>query len=818
MEQSEFLNDCVRLILEIYKSSRYVDANLLATDNVLMIGHSMGGIAVRAMFLHDNFTPNSVRAIVTLATPHSGPVVPVDRTLVQIYRRVHEYWQRGENAALADVSIISILPGANDKLINSESGMLQDLPPSLAKLVFWTSSIPTVWTCPDHNRIIQCRSISLALADILYAHHEADGRLKAPPERIRAVARLLRFSISDTLHTLPVHTSPGDIIPRTPTTSVALNNSAWMKVEHLSTLILNGVDSSSPAPTTTQIDLVTNLVFGVDFSIEVLCELCDAQTAVWPVRTRYTRLLPYSSDDFDSLVHISLGLDFDLALPGPPAARKRPRVLVRVRPADPAAPSPAVPYPFYISKAMVGKAGLLAARKSTGQSDHATEPFLKIWGQEGKAYDFPGVLWRDLAWGPVSWQIPRNVSGYFAVSFPDLTTGWPLYHLALSGQDAHKDVVVVSRCRATGEEQWFYRQSDVFIRLHGLDSPKGVDFEFWLPGMYHLTPITAELSLEVWGSLAQIFRRCLSFSLPVAFALSLQALSMSWAEPSSPHLLSMIVRPQCLLRVAATTLAIELGHRLVAWASLQIVPKSSPLHTFPGKTLQDVLLGTDSANAFAPVFVLLSGSFFILTLIGANIAANVLHRLLHTLRPARTQAYEAIPKPHQSSRLGLGVLVLFCFLAPFHYAFLVVFMMMLVHCVKVELGGAPCGETQRVFFLHVLLVLAILQLINGAPLLVWIKNVYVGWLSTKDHDPVSVLPLGLLVFAVRSGRFTPEAFSQYRAARLPSPANPRVDDRQGRAPFSGSPASTSSGTPWRSALDTHTSCTITPTLRRLCCC
>ncbi|MFN3503836.1 MAG: alpha/beta fold hydrolase, partial [Allorhizobium sp.] len=37
---------------------------------LIILGHSMGGIAARAAYLMRNFRPGSIQAIITLSTPH----------------------------------------------------------------------------------------------------------------------------------------------------------------------------------------------------------------------------------------------------------------------------------------------------------------------------------------------------------------------------------------------------------------------------------------------------------------------------------------------------------------------------------------------------------------------------------------------------------------------------------------------------------------------------------------------------------------------------------------------------------------------------
>ena len=76
MEQAEFANDAVALLLERYPHA----------EHVVIIGHSMGGVIARAMFTLPNYRPGSVRSIFTLATPHAAPPYNIEWPLFKCDR------------------------------------------------------------------------------------------------------------------------------------------------------------------------------------------------------------------------------------------------------------------------------------------------------------------------------------------------------------------------------------------------------------------------------------------------------------------------------------------------------------------------------------------------------------------------------------------------------------------------------------------------------------------------------------------------------------------------------------------------------------
>lgn len=61
--------------------------------HVTLVGHSMGGLVARGVFLEDGYVEDSVRNVVTLATPHLAPPAYVDDRTFDYYDRVNSYWK-----------------------------------------------------------------------------------------------------------------------------------------------------------------------------------------------------------------------------------------------------------------------------------------------------------------------------------------------------------------------------------------------------------------------------------------------------------------------------------------------------------------------------------------------------------------------------------------------------------------------------------------------------------------------------------------------------------------------------------------------------
>ncbi|KAI7858145.1 PGAP1-like protein-domain-containing protein [Circinella umbellata] len=164
LEQAEYLNDAIDYILKLYprtrKSRQYPDPT-----SVLIIGHSMGGVVARSMFLISNYQPGSINTIITLSTPHILPPAPFDWKISKIYDDMHRFWINDTYwTSLKDVMLISIAGGTLDNIVCSDSANVGAfLPPSNGFTVF-TTAIPNVWTGTDHLSIYSCKQLVRVLA------------------------------------------------------------------------------------------------------------------------------------------------------------------------------------------------------------------------------------------------------------------------------------------------------------------------------------------------------------------------------------------------------------------------------------------------------------------------------------------------------------------------------------------------------------------------------------------------------------------------------------------------------------------------------
>lgn len=54
---------------------------MFAPRSVAIVGHSMGGLVARALLSLNNFKADLINVLVTQATPHVAPVMPLDHYL-----------------------------------------------------------------------------------------------------------------------------------------------------------------------------------------------------------------------------------------------------------------------------------------------------------------------------------------------------------------------------------------------------------------------------------------------------------------------------------------------------------------------------------------------------------------------------------------------------------------------------------------------------------------------------------------------------------------------------------------------------------------
>ncbi|KAF9929779.1 GPI inositol deacylase [Linnemannia zychae] len=181
-DQAYYVNEVIAYILSLYADRN--DPTLPPATSVLLIGHSMGGIVARSIFVTDNYMMGSVHAILTLATPHMMPPIALDDKISMAFDKIEDFWANGfqtPHSPLANVSLVSIMGGNLDVTVNSDTGNIHHLVPQSHGFSVFTSSIPHAWVGTDHLSILWCNQIALAIGKALVDVVDAQRAEKVKP-------------------------------------------------------------------------------------------------------------------------------------------------------------------------------------------------------------------------------------------------------------------------------------------------------------------------------------------------------------------------------------------------------------------------------------------------------------------------------------------------------------------------------------------------------------------------------------------------------------------------------------------------------------
>ncbi|CEG81595.1 hypothetical protein RMATCC62417_15779 [Rhizopus microsporus] len=161
LDQANYVNAAIQTILNLYHGR---------VDSVIIVGHSMGGIVARTLMRLPNYVPNSVRTILTLATPHTSAPVLLDPVLYRLYQDLSQFWGPGQftkGGTLRNVTLVSIAGGSLDNIVHSDSTGVHSIVPESHGFAVFSTSIPFVWTESDHMAILWCNQLVKRLAATL---------------------------------------------------------------------------------------------------------------------------------------------------------------------------------------------------------------------------------------------------------------------------------------------------------------------------------------------------------------------------------------------------------------------------------------------------------------------------------------------------------------------------------------------------------------------------------------------------------------------------------------------------------------------------
>ncbi|TKC51362.1 hypothetical protein EI555_000035, partial [Monodon monoceros] len=167
-KQTKFVHECIKTILKLYKGQEF------APKSVAIIGHSMGGLVARALLTLKNFKQDLINLLITQATPHVAPVMPLDRFITDFYMTVNNYWIL--NARHINLTTLSVAGGFRDYQVRSGLTFLPKLSHHTSALSVVSSAVPKTWVSTDHLSIVWCKQLQLTTIRAFFDLIDADTK------------------------------------------------------------------------------------------------------------------------------------------------------------------------------------------------------------------------------------------------------------------------------------------------------------------------------------------------------------------------------------------------------------------------------------------------------------------------------------------------------------------------------------------------------------------------------------------------------------------------------------------------------------------
>ena len=183
--QTQFVVECVKFL----KNKFYHNT---VHNKVILLGHSMGGVVARGVFMMSDVTSKDVPLIITLATPHLAPPLLFDSLMEGFYIRMQDAWL---SHSLAKPILISIGGGYSDVQVSSDLIQIEGEYEKSFSLV--TTEIPRVWTVADHRCIVWCKQLQVLLAKCLVSSvSNSTGKMKSLQTVMRIFEEEIKYGFS----------------------------------------------------------------------------------------------------------------------------------------------------------------------------------------------------------------------------------------------------------------------------------------------------------------------------------------------------------------------------------------------------------------------------------------------------------------------------------------------------------------------------------------------------------------------------------------------------------------------------------------------
>uniref|UniRef100_UPI00358F2049 GPI inositol-deacylase isoform X2 n=1 Tax=Myxine glutinosa TaxID=7769 RepID=UPI00358F2049 len=174
--QTRFANACLHGLLSLYPNR---------PQSVVLVGHSMGGIVTRGLFALPGFDPSLVSVVISLAAPQLAPVVMFDSLLTDYLDSVNAHWLKNAEQ-LRHVSVLSVGGGHRDREVRSALTSLRHVDIYNNTVSVVTCAVPLTWQSPDHQAIVWCKELVLAIIRSLFdmVDHESKQITKSAEKRM----------------------------------------------------------------------------------------------------------------------------------------------------------------------------------------------------------------------------------------------------------------------------------------------------------------------------------------------------------------------------------------------------------------------------------------------------------------------------------------------------------------------------------------------------------------------------------------------------------------------------------------------------------
>ncbi|KAI0161644.1 PGAP1-domain-containing protein [Hypoxylon sp. FL1284] len=809
LDQAEYINEAIRYILSLYLDPNIAqrDPDLPDPSSVIILGHSMGGIVARTMFIMPNYQQDSVNTIVTMSAPHARAPVTFDPQIVSIYNDINSYWRRAyskklsaENA-LSQVTLVSIAGGGLDTVVPSDYAGLESIVPETHGFTVFTSTIPTVWTSMDHQAITWCDQFRKVMVRALYDIVDNRGRSQTKSRVDRMSAFRKRFLTG-------LESFAEKSLPRTaPSTLLTLEDHSTMTIPADERLVLRSLGSDRkpkaylvtiPSGRSAEEQKLTLLSDskqdrpGEDEKLEVLfCNFYPPQAG--QASQPFSMNIDLSSGDADSSKFACKNAAPDVvSLPASSRFTKNPF--------SKEGDWPTLPFSYLeYDVEDISDYGYLAVIDKTGTP---TPGWLiaEFSDKKNTQYSHDISPQRLLSSG-LSFHLPANRPMVTEVKLPSVQSSLLAYNLELEGRACNEresifTPLVRQYISEPYESKYFVNAHELEISLHGV-SPyvppplksrqfdDGLSLQFWTDPTCD-SPVTVHIKIDSMGSLGKLYMRYRTIF--AAFPLLVVTLVLRKQFqvydktgvfiPFSESLDFCLRRSFPVLLLSMTLLSLSMGQSSSTGSkSLWPWQNSTAAINF---AQNDLLVGT--SDPFFWFLIPMIGVISVGVCISLHYVALLLTWMLSTVygllfsRPVSQQHEKKrgvpptfAPSSPRRRLITAGVLLfLVSTFTPYQFAYVVVCLVQLSTAVRAHRFARDAPSPASANFnnyVHSLFQLMLWVLpLNLPTLVVWVRNLTVHWFTpfSSHHNVLSVLPFILLVETLTAGKMVPPVTSRLR--------------------------------------------------------